>query len=108
MSEGLCCSEGKLAMAQCAMQMRAVVSLGDVGVLGVESRTVGAASRLASVSQGWRAANVAQLRVAAAGRVELQRQYNLVAGMDWVGLHCIRGGWIMLDDERAELVTGSG
>ncbi|KAG0583004.1 hypothetical protein M758_3G104500 [Ceratodon purpureus] len=66
-------------MAQCAMQMRAVVSLGDVGVLGVESRTVGAASRLASVSQGWRAANVAQLRVAAAGRVELQRQYNLVA-----------------------------
>lgn len=87
-------------MAQCAMQMRAVTSLGDVR--GERSSTVGsvggivAVSRLASVSQGWRAANVAQLRVAAAGRVESQRQYNLVAGMGWIAFVMECCSWIML------------
>jgi hypothetical protein len=36
---------------------------------------------LASVSQGWRAASVARLRGAAAGRAELRRECNSVAGM---------------------------
>lgn len=77
-------------MAQCTMQMRAVTSWSDV--VGCSSKAagrrgenvaagiVGASRLLASASQGWRSLNVAQLRVAAAGRVESQREHNLVAG----------------------------
>ena len=80
-------------MAQCAMQMRAVTGVvrGDATV-GSAGAGAAPASRLASVSQGWRQANVAHLRVAGAGRVESQRQYNLVAGIAPFELHCSCGG----------------